>query len=101
MFGLVINYAKLMQLENMKVSKIRNYKVVIERGEDGFFVARVPALPGCVTQAKTYEKLHARVKEAIELCLEVAKNDKPYGRRQKLFSNQPTFIGVEEIAVRV
>lgn len=85
----------------MKLAKIQNYKVVIERGEDGFFVARVPALPGCVTQAKTYEKLRARAKEAIELCLEVATADKQYNRRQKLFSSQPTFIGVEEIAVRV
>ena len=39
----------------MKITKIQNYKVIIERGEEGYFVAQVPALPGCVTQAKTYE----------------------------------------------
>lgn len=85
----------------MKSTKIQNYKVVIERGQDGYFVARVPALPGCVTQAKTYEKLRVRAQEAIELCLEVAAHNAPYRRKQKLFSFQPTFIGVEEIAVRV
>lgn len=85
----------------MKTAKIQNYKVIIERGEDGYFVAQVPALPGCVTQAKTYEKLRARVREAIELCLEVAAADKRYNRKQKFLLHQPTFIGVEEIAVRV
>ncbi len=60
----------------MKTAKIRNYKVIIERGEDGYFVAQVPALPGCVTQAKTYEKLRERAKEAIELCLEVVAKER-------------------------
>lgn len=85
----------------MKTTKIQNYKVIIERGEDGYFVAQVPALPGCVTQAKTYEKLRERAREAIELCLEVIATNKKYGRKQKLLARQPTFIGVEEIAVRV
>lgn len=85
----------------MKTTKIQNYKVIIERGEDGYFVAQVPALPGCVTQAKTYEKLRERIREAIELCLEVAATNPQYRRKQKLFSHQPTFIGVEEIAIRI
>ena len=53
----------------MKAAKIQHYKVLIEKGRDGFFVARVSALPGCVTQAKTYEQLLTRVEEAIQLCL--------------------------------
>ncbi|MDO8626739.1 MAG: type II toxin-antitoxin system HicB family antitoxin [Candidatus Magasanikbacteria bacterium] len=60
----------------MKITKVQNYKVIIERGEDGYFVAQVPALPGCVTQAKTYEKLRERTREAIELCLEVTERVK-------------------------
>jgi predicted RNase H-like HicB family nuclease len=47
-----------------------NFTVVIEKDEDGFFIASVPALPGCHTQAKTKEELKSRIKEAIELHLE-------------------------------
>lgn len=46
------------------------FTVVIEKDEDGIFVASVPAIPGCHTQAKTKDELIRRIKEAIELCLE-------------------------------
>ena len=49
----------------------REFNVVIERDEDGFFVASVPALPGCHTQGKSLEELENRIAEAIELYLEV------------------------------
>lgn len=49
----------------------REFNVVIEKDEDGYFVATVPALRGCHTQAKSLDTLLNRVKEAIELCLEV------------------------------
>ena len=53
----------------------REFNVVIERDEDGFYVASVPALPGCHTQARTREELDGRIAEAIELCLEDAAGD--------------------------
>jgi len=49
----------------------REFSVIIERDEDGFFVATVPELKGCHTQAKTLDTLMKRIREAIELCLEV------------------------------
>lgn len=49
----------------------REFDVVIERDEEGFYVASVPALHGCHTQAKSLDTLMKRIKEAIELCLEV------------------------------
>jgi len=49
----------------------RQFDVVVERDAEGYFVASVPALPGCHTQARSLEELMARVREAIELCLEV------------------------------
>ena len=49
----------------------RDFNVLIERDSEGYFVATVPALKGCHTQAKSLNKLMARVREAIELCLEV------------------------------
>ena len=48
----------------------REFDVIIEKDEDGFFVATVPALPGCHTQARSLDELMERVKEAVALCLE-------------------------------
>ena len=47
------------------------FSVIIEKDEDGYYVASVPALRGCHTQAKSLDVLMKRVQEAIELCLEV------------------------------
>jgi predicted RNase H-like HicB family nuclease len=49
----------------------REFQVLIEKDADGFFVAEVPGLNGCHTQAKSVDVLMDRIKEAIELCLEV------------------------------
>lgn len=40
-------------------------QVVIHRGEDGFWVAEVPSLPGCISQGRTAEEAVANVREAI------------------------------------
>ncbi len=68
----------------------KEFNVIIERDEAGYYVASVPELPGCHTQAKSLDKLMARIREAIELCLEV-ETDLP--------ANQ--FIGVQRIAVEI
>jgi predicted RNase H-like HicB family nuclease len=47
-----------------------NVKVIIERGEDGYFVAHVPALKSCWSQGKTREEAIANIREAIDLYLE-------------------------------
>ena len=49
----------------------REFSVVVERDADGFYVASVPTLQGCHTQARSLDELMDRIKEAIELCLEV------------------------------
>lgn len=48
----------------------REFNVVIERASEGFYMASVPELPGCHTQARSLDKLRTRIKEAIELCLD-------------------------------
>jgi len=67
----------------------RQFDVVVERDTEGYFVASVPALPGCHTQARSLDELMARVREAIELCLEV--------------QGQPVesldFVGVQRVTV--
>ena len=68
----------------------REFHVVIEQDEDGDFVSSVPELPGCHTQDKTLDKLMARTREAIELCLEV--HSEP--------STQSRFVGVQRLLVQ-
>ncbi len=77
----------------------KEFKVLIERDEDGFFVASVPALPGCHTQAKDLGELHRRVREAIKLCLSVAKTDPQYRKKIQLFAYEPSFVGMELVNV--
>jgi predicted RNase H-like HicB family nuclease len=65
----------------------REFSVVIEKDEDGYFVGSVPTLRGCHTQAKSLDVLMKRIKEAIELCLEV---EDPVTTE---------FVGVQRVAV--
>ena len=51
----------------------REFTIIIEKDEDGYYVASVVELPGCHTQGKTLDELVKRVREAIELYLEVEK----------------------------
>jgi len=48
----------------------RAFNIIIEQDEDSHFVASVPELPGCHTQAKSLDELNQRIKEAIALYLE-------------------------------
>jgi predicted RNase H-like HicB family nuclease len=49
---------------------MRQFDVIVEKDSEGYFVASVPALQGCHTQAKSLDELMERTREAIELCLE-------------------------------
>jgi predicted RNase H-like HicB family nuclease len=71
----------------------REFSVVIERDSEGYYVASVPELPGCHTQARSLDKLHTRIKEAIELCLEVEDSESEAGNSE--------FVGVQRVAVEV
>ncbi|HLD69951.1 MAG TPA: type II toxin-antitoxin system HicB family antitoxin [Candidatus Omnitrophota bacterium] len=53
------------------------FPVIIEKDEDGIYVATASSLPGCHTQAKTIPTLLERIKEAISLYLEVEKDITP------------------------
>lgn len=48
----------------------RDFTVIVERDVDGWYVADVPELPSCHTQARSLDELTERGREAIELCLE-------------------------------
>jgi len=49
----------------------KEFTMVIEQDEDGIYVASVPELEGGHTQAKTLDELRERIKEAMQLYLEV------------------------------
>ena len=56
----------------------KEYKVIIEKDEDGIYVGSVPALPGCYTQAESIEVLNIRLKEVISMCEAEYKTNKEY-----------------------
>ena len=62
---------------------------MVRRDEEGYYVASVPELRGCHTQARSLDKLMERIREAIELCLEV----------EGAFPSDEESIGVQRIAV--
>jgi len=67
--------------------KHRTFTVFIEQDDDGYYVASVPSLKSCYTQAKRYEDLIPRIKEVIELCLE---EEEPASMK---------FIGIQQVEV--
>ena len=69
------------------------FTIVIEQDEDGIYVASVPELEGCHTQAKTLDELRERVNEAIQLYLEVESG---------IVEAAPLeFVGIQKIKVTV
>jgi predicted RNase H-like HicB family nuclease len=70
------------------VKAARKFTVVIERDEDGNYVATVPALRGCHTQAKNLDTLMKRTREVVELCLE-----------DNRASSSLELIGIQQISV--
>lgn len=79
--------------------KKKEYKIIIEQDEDGIFVASVPALPGCFTQAKDIKTLNERLTEAITLCEEEYKTSSVYKKTVKDFSYNPTFLALQSLAI--
>ena len=69
----------------------REYNVFIERDSEGLYVASVPNLTGCHTQAKSLDVLMERIREAIELCLEVAQDE----------GETLDYVGVQKVSVPV
>lgn len=69
----------------------KTYDVIIELDEDGYYVGSVPLLPGCHTQARSIDELLIRIKEAIELYLEVKEEQK----------EDTKFLGIQRVEVNV
>lgn len=50
-------------------------QVIIYLGEDGYFVAECPSLPGCISQGKTREEAVLNIKEAIDVYIAALRED--------------------------
>lgn len=68
----------------------REFNIVIEQDDDDYYIASVPELPGCHTQAKSMDELNTRIIEAIELYLEVDKHS---------LEKPNKFIGVQKVEI--
>lgn len=78
-----------MKALTMNRKKKREFSVIVQRDEEGYYVATVPELRGCHTQARSLDKLQERIKEAIEICLESEDGDRP----------ATEFVGVQRVSV--
>ena len=68
----------------------REFTIIIERDDEGYLVGSVPTLKGCHTQARAMDELLERMKEAIQLCLEVQGEEVP----------EPLeLVGIQRVAV--
>jgi len=64
-------YSELICSPELELPEVKmNIKVVLETGEDGYFVAHVPALKSCWSQGKTREEALQNIREAVDLYLE-------------------------------
>ncbi len=73
----------------IKSSMSEKFNVIVEQGEDGYLISDVVELPGCHTQAKTYDELLKRTKEAIQL----------YLNTKKPLEIKTKFLGLQQIEV--
>ncbi len=68
----------------------RQFDVVIERDSEGYYVASVPQVHGCHTQGRSLDEVTERIREAIELCLEV----------EGAPEQELEFIGIQRVTIR-
>ena len=71
----------------MELTK-REFYVIIERDEDGYYIGEVPQLKACYSQGKTIDELLVNIKEVIELCLEEEGDE-----------NIPEFVGIQKVVI--
>jgi len=69
---------------------MRTFTVIIEKDKEGYFVGEVVELPGCHTQAKSLDELMERIKEAIELYLDV---------QGEALEKEVEFVRIQEITI--
>jgi len=72
------------------------FQVLIEEDEDGWYVADVPALPGCHTQGRTFEEALAKIREVIEMCIQEMREE-----GTPIDSRYPEVVGNKTLEIAV
>ena len=67
----------------------RQFDVLIERDSEGYYIASVPQFPACHTQARSLDEVTERIREAIELCLEV----------EGTSEQELEFVGIQRVTI--
>lgn len=71
------------------------FKIVLEKDEDGGFVATVPSLPGCVSQGETEKEALKNVREAITLHMgSLAADGQPIVSARKRFKESVVSVSL-------
>lgn len=93
--GLAIDFSLWYHCFMKKIkTKTYNFPVIIEKDEEGFFVADCPEIQGCHTQGKTLEESITNIRDAIKLNLRISKED-----RQEIPRMQPVSLTSLEVAI--
>lgn len=74
----------------MNTTLAREFTVLIEQDEDGYYIAEVPELPSCYTQARSLDELMERIREVILLCLEDIDSETAPSSR---------FVGIQRVKI--
>ncbi len=82
-------FTSRLQWESRIHPVLRQFDVVIERDSEGYYVASVPQIPACHTQAQSLDEVMLRVREAIALCLEV----------EGVPGQELEFIGIQRVTI--
>ena len=67
----------------------RQFDVVIERDSEGYYIASVPQIPSCHSQARSLDDVTERIREAIALCLEV----------EGMPEEELEFVGIQRVTI--
>jgi predicted RNase H-like HicB family nuclease len=60
---------------NGRQERMTMRQTLIYRGEDGYWIAECPSLPGCISQGQTREEAIENIREAIALYIEALEED--------------------------
>lgn len=66
----------------------REFYMIVEQDEDGFFIGEIPQLKACYSQGRNLDELVANIKEVIEMCLE-----------EEDFNETSEFIGIQKVTL--
>lgn len=73
-------------------------QVVVYRGEDGYWVAECPSLPGCISQGKTKEEAISNIREAIRGYVAALEEDISLSPKR---NSTPCWLPYERLAANI